>query len=62
MVEIAPILCPIQCTLDLCVAYDDGPSHVSRRLSAYIPSFGLFIRQRLAMLLSGLVLADGRME
>ena len=34
MVEIAPILCPIQCTLDLCVAYDDGPSHVSRRLSA----------------------------
>ena len=40
--------------MDLCVAYDDVPSHVSGHLCAYIPSFGLVIRQRLAKLLSGL--------
>ena len=45
----------IRCTMDLCEAYDDGPSHVSWRLCAYIPSFGLFIRQRPAKLLQGLL-------
>jgi CBS domain containing-hemolysin-like protein len=40
------------CTLDLCIADDDEPSHVSGHPYAYIPSFGLVIRQRLAKLLS----------
>ena len=31
----------MRCTMDLCVAYDDLPSHGSGHLSAYIPSFGL---------------------
>ena len=41
--------------MDLCEAYDDVPSHVSWRLCANIPSFGLFIRQRPAKLLQGLL-------
>jgi len=40
--------------MDLCVTYDDVPSHVSWHQCAYIPSFGLVIRQRLAKLLKGL--------
>ena len=39
------------CTVDLCIADDDEPSHVSWHPCAYIPSFGLVIRQRPAKLL-----------
>jgi len=40
--------------LDLCVADEDEPSHVSGHPCANISSFDLFIRQRPAKLLKGL--------
>ena len=40
----------MRCTLDLCIADEDEPSHVSGHPCANIPSFGLFTRQRPAKL------------